>query len=183
MINKNNTDWSSYGNSGFYTGNSTLEGLNSFSTADINRELASMPSLSTQVNLNDTGVGQSIVDQYTANNPMNLNFGSGSAETSNGFLGGIGDSIKGLFSTKDPKTGEMSPNYAGAILGLLEAGMGFYLGDQQIDLAEDSLSENKRQFNTNYNAQKTLINDQLKWQHNARLSNNPDYAGELAQIS
>ena len=77
----------------------------------------------------------------------------------------------------------MSPDYAGAILGLLEAGMGFYLGDQQMDLAEDSLSENKRQFNTNYNAQKTLINDQLKWQHNARLSNNPDYAGELAQIS
>lgn len=68
-------------------------------------------------------------------------------------------------------------------LGLLQAGLGFYLGKQQLDQAEDTLNENKRQFNLNYNAQKNLINDQLAWQHQARKDRNSSYNGTLTQIA
>ena len=88
-----------------------------------------------------------------------------------------------LFPTKDATTGQMSPDYMGTGLSLLKSGLGFYLGSQQLGQAEDALAENKRQFNLNYDAQKTLINDELAWQYNARKNRNSNSAAELTQIS
>ena len=73
--------------------------------------------------------------------------------------------------------------WAGPAVGLAQAGLGAYLGFKQLSQGEDQLDESTRQFDLNYNAQKALINDQLNWQHNARLNNNPSYTGQLTQIA
>lgn len=78
--------------------------------------------------------------------------------------------------------GSVNPNYAGTALNLLQSGLGFYLGSQQLGQAEDALAENRRQFDLNYGAQKKLINDQLAWQYQARKDRNAANAGELTQI-
>ena len=75
------------------------------------------------------------------------------------------------------------PGWGGMALGLAQAGLGAYLGFKQLSQGEDQLDESTRQFDLNYNAQKALINDQLNWQHNARLNNNPSYTGQLTQIA
>lgn len=93
-----------------------------------------------------------------------------------------GNWFSNLFSHKDSMTGEMTPDYAGSALGLLKSGLGFYLGNKQLNQAEDSLSENKRQFNLNYDAQKATTNDALAWQYKARNDANADYDGKLTQI-
>jgi hypothetical protein len=111
----------------------------------------------------------------TGINANQFGFNLGDTSTSNSFL-------KGVFGGKNAD-GSMSNNWRGTALNVLQSGLGFYLGSQQLDQAEDALAENKRQFNTNYNAQKTLINDQLKWQYQARKDRNAANAGELAQIS
>ena len=81
------------------------------------------------------------------------------------------------------KFGNKFGGWAGPALGLAQAGLGAYLGFKQLSQGEDQLDESTRQFDLNYNAQKALINDQLNWQHNARLNNNPSYTGQLTQIA
>lgn len=81
------------------------------------------------------------------------------------------------------KFGNKFGGWAGPVVGLAQAGLGAYLGFKQLSQGEDQLDENTRQFDLNYNAQKALINDQLNWQHNARLHNNPSYTGQLTQIA
>ena len=84
---------------------------------------------------------------------------------------------------RDPQTGMMYDGYAKTGLGAVKAGLGFYLGKGQLDQAKKALRENQRQFNTNYAAQKATINDQLRWQHRARMSADPTYKGQLTQIA
>jgi len=78
--------------------------------------------------------------------------------------------------------GESFGGWAGPALSLLQSGLGFYFGSQQLGQVEDALAENRRQFDLNYGAQKKLINDQLAWQYQARKDRNAANAGELTQI-
>lgn len=57
----------------------------------------------------------------------------------------------------------------GAAQGLGNAWMGM----KQYGLAKDSLKENKRQFNINYEAQRKLTNSQLEDRQRARVAANP----------
>ncbi|MDH1236544.1 hypothetical protein [Stutzerimonas stutzeri] len=57
----------------------------------------------------------------------------------------------------------------GAAQGLGSA----YMGMKQFGLAKDSLKENKRQFNINYEAQRKLTNSQLEDRQRARVAANP----------
>lgn len=86
------------------------------------------------------------------------------------------------FGYKDA-SGAMHSGLASTGFDLLKSGLGFYLGSQQLKQAENTLAENQRQFNLNYNAQKDLINDQLAWQYQARKDRNANNAGTLTQIS
>lgn len=81
------------------------------------------------------------------------------------------------------KFGNKFGGWVSPAVGLAQAGLGAYLGFKQLSQGEDQLDESTRQFDLNYNAQKALINDQLNWQHNARLNNNPSYSGQLTQIA
>lgn len=105
---------------------------------------------------------------------------------SNTPVGGTGVSnpsfIQGITGYTD-NLGNKFSGWGGTALGLAQAGLGAYLGFKQLSQGEDQLDESTRQFDLNYNAQKALINDQLNWQHNARLNNNPSYTGQLTQIA
>ena len=112
---------------------------------------------------------------------LNLNgFIPGSDSASGVTTPGFVDKLMGY---KDPKTGMMYDGYAKTGLNALQAGLGFYLGKEQLDQAKRSLAENRRQFNLNYAAQRAAINDQLRWQHRARAAGDPTYRGQLTQIA
>lgn len=152
-----------YGNN-----NNNLNSNFGFSSFDINQTNKS-PSL--------LGANTSLTDGLTYSNNGNnsllsgLNFsGSGAGGTTNSFL-------KSLLGDKN------NVGWGGTALNLLQSGLGFYLGQKQLNQAEDALNENKRQFNLNYNAQKKLINDQLAWQYQARKDRNANYDGVLTQVA
>lgn len=149
------------------------------------------PSLYSNMDFTNANNFGEIAKQVNSGNYLNTSAGSLLDNSQFNFnLGNLptsGASSSGLFSKENlfggtDKFGNKTGGWVSPALGLLESGLGFYLGSQQMGQAEDTLAESKRQFNTNYNAQKTLINDQLNWQHKARLASNPNYAGELAQI-
>lgn len=65
----------------------------------------------------------------------------------------------------------------------LGAGQGIFngwMGLQQLDMAKENLSENKRQFNLNWGAQKNLTNSRLESRQKQRLANRP---GEYRSVS
>lgn len=119
----------------------------------------------------NSGLGSSTFDM------SQFNFGSTPPQqiTSPNFM-------QGVLGYKDPKTGSQMPGWGGTALNVLKSGLGFYLGKEQLGQAEEALSENKRQFDINYGAQKTLLNDQLAWQYQARKDRNTANAGNLTQI-
>lgn len=49
-----------------------------------------------------------------------------------------------------------------------------YTGSKQLGYAKDSLKESKRQFNANYDSQKSLTNTQMRDRQTARYSSNPN---------
>lgn len=58
----------------------------------------------------------------------------------------------------------------------LEAGQGLFnswLGLKQYGLARDQFRENRRQFNQNFEAQRTLTNSRLEDRQRARVASNP----------
>ena len=122
------------------------------------------------------GANISLADGLTFNKD-NSNL-SGLSSLSNGSGGGTKSSF--LTSMIGDKN---NIGWGSTALNLLQSGLGFYLGQQQLNQAEDALNENKRQFNLNYNAQKDLINDQLAWQYQARKDRNSSYDGTLTQIA
>ena len=150
------------------TQTSSFYNNNNFSNATNFRDVAKQINTGDYLNTNSSGT---ILDGFQ----FNLGEGPGTA-ASPGFF-----SKESIFGGTD-KYGNKTNGWGGTALNLLQSGLGFYLGNQQLGQAEDTLAESKRQFNTNYNAQITLVNDQLNWQHNARLASNPNYDGELAQL-
>lgn len=75
--------------------------------------------------------------------------------------------------------------WAKPALGIANSLMGAYLGMQQYGLAKKTLAENKRQFNLNFDAQRSTVNSQLADRQRARVASNPtayqsvsDYMGQ-----
>lgn len=159
------TSWNTVGN------NSDISDMN-FSLGDIKQGNYNN-SLGSNINLNnslDTGIFADN-SQFISNLGFNLNNNNSGSSL-----------LKSAFTSKDPKTGAVNQGWAGTVTDLLKSGLGFYIGSKQLDQAEDTLAENKRQFNLNYDAQKSLINDQLNWQYQARKDRNAANAGTLTQI-
>lgn len=77
------------------------------------------------------------------------------------------DSLKDAFGTPQ------SPGWATGLLGAGQGLMNGWLGMQQYGLAKDKLAEGKRQFELNYNAQRTMTNADLEDRQKARVASNP----------
>lgn len=84
----------------------------------------------------------------------------------------------GLFSSKSlfggvAANGAQSMGWAAPAIGIGQAIMGGINGNKQLGLAQDSFKEGKRQFNLNYDAQRTATNSQLEDRQRARVASNP----------
>lgn len=80
---------------------------------------------------------------------------------------GGGNSLWDLFVGTTEK-----PGIGGMALGGLQAAGGAFLGMKQYSLAKKALEEGKRQFNLNYDAQKSTTNAQLEDRQRARVASN-----------
>jgi len=79
----------------------------------------------------------------------------------------------GFLGKTDMKTGIKTDGWGGMALGGLQALGGAFMGMKQYGLAKQQLSEGKRQFNLNYDAQRSTTNAQLEDRQRARLASNP----------
>ena len=141
---------------------------NASSLADISNQLNS----GSYLNAGTTGLSGNNSLMNFSNTPVG---GTGTGTFTPTFMQGMTGYTDNL--------GNKFSGWGGTAVGLAQAGLGAYLGFKQLSQGEDQLDESTRQFDLNYNAQKALINDQLNWQHNARLNNNPSYTGQLTQIA
>lgn len=94
--------------------------------------------------------------------PLNM----GGTDVPGGSGGSILDSVLG-----NAKTGRMG--WGGLALGAASALGNAWMGMKQYGLAKDSLKENRRQFDLNFNAQKQMVNSQLEDRQRARNASNP----------
>lgn len=92
-----------------------------------------------------------------------------------GFLDGIFGSMFDKTSADKIKT----QGWGGLALQGIQGLGNSYMAMKQYGLAEDALKEQKRQFNTNFDAQKKLTNSQLSDRQRARVASNEGaYASE-----
>lgn len=78
------------------------------------------------------------------------------------------------FFSMDSFLGENGQNgWGGLALNTFTGLANTFLGMQQYGLAKDSLRENKRQFNLNFDAQRKLTNSRLEDRQRARVASNP----------
>ena len=63
--------------------------------------------------------------------------------------------------------------WGGLALGAAQGLGSAWMGMKQYGLAQDMFKENKRQYNQNYAAQKSMINSQLQDRQRARVASNP----------
>lgn len=87
-------------------------------------------------------------------------------ETLKGYIPG------GFLDSTDTKTGIKTQGWSSPALGVV-AGLGnAYMGMQQLNLAKETLANNKRQFDMNYGAQRTTTNARLEDRQKARVASN-----------
>ena len=95
---------------------------------------------------------------------------SASLPTANrGFLDGMMGGVN--------KDGTRFDGWGGMALGVGQAGLGAFLGMKQYGLAKQTLEQNKRQFQLNYDAQKQTTNTRLEDRQRARVANNASSVG------
>lgn len=104
-----------------------------------------------------------------------IDLGSGSAAPAS-TLGGAGfnDWLKstGILGSTDAD-GLKTQGWGGMALGAASGLGNAFLGMQQYGLAKDTLNENKRQFQLNFDAQKKTTNARLEDRQAARVASNP----------
>lgn len=89
---------------------------------------------------------------------------------------GLMDSLKSAFSNQpwfssvDPKTGMKNQGLFDMGLGAAQTGLGAYLGFQNLGIARDTLAQNKRAFDLNFNAQRNLTNSRLQDRQAGRVA-------------
>lgn len=82
------------------------------------------------------------------------------------WLGNLGNWFKGAVGTKE------APGWGGLALGAMQGLGSGYLGMKQYGIAKKTLEEGKRQFNMNWDAQKTTTNAALEDRQRARVASN-----------
>lgn len=89
--------------------------------------------------------------------------------------GGLMDWLEQLnaFGKTDLKTGIHTGGWAAPAAGLAQSVLNAFMGMKQFGLAKKALAENKRQFNLNYDAQRSMTNAALEDRQRARLAANP----------
>ena len=92
-----------------------------------------------------------------------------------GFWQGLGDWARssGMLGYTDEKTGKTYQGWGGYALGGTQALMNAFMGMKQYGLAKKQLAESKRQFNLNYDAQRSTTNAQLEDRQRSRVAANP----------
>lgn len=96
--------------------------------------------------------------------------------------GGGGGFLDGIFGSMFDKTsadGIKTQGWGGMALQGIQGLGNSYMAMKQYGLAEDALKEQKRQFNTNFEAQRKMTNSQLSDRQRARVASNEGaYASE-----
>lgn len=77
------------------------------------------------------------------------------------------------FGGTNPKTGMSFGGFAAPAVGLLQAGLGYSLGKDQLDLSKDQLSTSKQQFADQFNTQTKLTNMDIQDHAKARYLRDP----------
>lgn len=85
-------------------------------------------------------------------------------------VNGLGNLWGALGSTNE--AGIRTDGWGGMALGAAQGISGAFMGMQQYNLAKKTLAENKKQFNLNFNTQRTLTNGQLEDRQRARVASN-----------
>ena len=101
--------------------------------------------------------------------PLGSGGGGVPATMSTGLFGGLFDNF---FDTTDAN-GIKTQGWGGLAMSGLQGLGNSYMGMKQFGLAEESLEEQKRQFNTNYQAQRQTTNSQMSDRQRARVASNP----------
>ena len=93
--------------------------------------------------------------------------------------GGMLDGIFGSMFDKTDAAGIKTQGWGGLALSGIQGLGNSYMAMKQYGLAEDALKEQKRQFNTNFEAQRKMTNSQLSDRQRARVASNEGaYASE-----
>lgn len=74
------------------------------------------------------------------------------------------------FLARKGADGNVTGGWGQAGLGLLQGGLGAFMGSSQLALASEALAQSKKQFNLNYAAQKQTTNAALEDRQNARIA-------------
>jgi len=77
------------------------------------------------------------------------------------------------FGGTNPKTGMSSGGFAMPAVGLLQAGLGYFQGKDQLDFSKDQLNTQKQQFSDQFNVQKQLTNMDIMDHARARYARDP----------
>ncbi len=96
-------------------------------------------------------------------------FGAGGYDF--GQVKGGGGLFGGMLNSTDAN-GVTSQGWGAPALGAASGLLNAWMGMKQYGLAKDTLSEGKRQFQLNYDAQKTTTNTQLEDRQRARVASN-----------
>lgn len=93
---------------------------------------------------------------------------AGAPAAGGSWFGGLFDN----FLDKTDANGIKTQGWGGLALTGLQGLGNSYMGMKQYGLAEDALKEQKRQFNTNFEAQRKMTNSQLSDRQRARVASN-----------
>jgi hypothetical protein len=83
---------------------------------------------------------------------------------------GVGSNPYGVFSSKDPQTGEMQLGKLGQGIGAFTGLANAYLGWQQFSIAKQQMDQNKKIFNLNFANQAQTTNTALEDRQRARVA-------------
>lgn len=99
----------------------------------------------------------------------------GTPATTGGLFSALGNlfSKDALFGSTNDK-GVTSMGWAPAALGIGQSIFGALQGQKAMALAKDQLSEQKRQFDLNFGAQRQSMNTELEDRQRARVASNPN---------
>ena len=78
----------------------------------------------------------------------------------------------GFLDSTDTNTGIKTQGWGAPALGIASGLGNAYMGMQQLNLAKETLANNKRQFDMNYGAQRTTTNAALEDRQKARVASN-----------
>lgn len=97
-------------------------------------------------------------------------------QSSGGMFSGLGKSLKdsGFLGSTDMNTGIKTDGFGGLALGAGQGLLSAFMGMKQYGLGKETLAQNKKVFDMNYNAQRQTTNASLEDRQRARLDRNPN---------